>query len=203
MRHRTIAPAVIWSVAIAVIVGLGVGWWSIVRPPRDGGSTAMSVTIGGPFSLVDQERRPFTEKDLVGRPTAMFFGYTFCPDVCPTTLLEASQWLAALGADAERFRVVFVTVDPERDTPEKLGEFAASFDPQIVALSGPRPEIDRVVRAYRVYARKVDGKDGVYTMDHTAAVYLLDRAGRFSGMIEFQEETAKALAKIRALIAAP
>ncbi|TBW34499.1 SCO family protein [Siculibacillus lacustris] len=193
--------AVVWAAIVVLIVGLAVRYAVRDTIPPDQVPAMRPVSgIGGPFAMVDQQGRPFTEADLKGRATAMFFGYTYCPDVCPTTLLEASQWMAQLGADAERFRVVFVTVDPERDTPAKLAEYLGSFDPRFVGLSGDRAATDKILAAYRVFARKVEGKDGDYTMDHTAATYLLDAEGRFVGVINFQEPTDKALAKIRNLI---
>ena len=177
---------------------------------RDDGRVATSTDrlelkpiagMGGPFSLVDQHGAPFTEKSLEGKPTLLFFGYTFCPDVCPTTLLEVGLWMQQLGVDADQLRVVFITVDPERDTPEKLSAYLASFDPRFVGLSGPRAEIDKAIKAWRVYARKVEGKGGDYTMDHTAAVYMLDRQGRFVGLIKFQEEQKKVIPVLRRLLA--
>jgi protein SCO1/2 len=193
---------VLWVLIAAIAGGLGAWVWLREAPaPRAETALLKPVAgIGGAFQLVDQKRRPFTEKDLQGKPTALFFGYTFCPDVCPTTLLEASTWAKQLGGDADKLRVVFVTVDPERDTPEKLAEYLASFDEHFVGLSGSREETERVLKAYRVFARKVEGKDGDYTMDHTAAVYLLDAQGRFVGVINFQEPTDKAMIKIRRLL---
>jgi len=194
----------LWLLVAVVVIGLGV--FVALREERPAANQSASSElhpvggIGGPFSLIDQHGKPFTERSLVGRPTLLFFGYTFCPDVCPTTLLEASSWMQTLGPEADRLQVVFVTVDPERDTPEKLSTYLSSFDPRFIGLSGPRVEIDKAIKAWRVYARKVDGKNGDYTMDHTAAVYLLDPQGRFVGLIKFQEETAKALSLIRALL---
>jgi len=196
----------LWILVAVVVLGLGVfvalREGRAPQPQSQAESTALKpVTgIGGDFALVDQTGAPFTQAGLLGHPTLLFFGYTFCPDVCPTTLLEAEGWMKELGADADRLKVVFVTVDPERDTPAKLKDYLASFDPRFVGLSGPREEIDRILKAYRVYARKVDGQGGDYTMDHTAAVYMLDPQARFVGIINFQEETAKAMTKIRRLL---
>ena len=193
---------VLWVLIVAIAGGLGT--YVVLRDeaPRrvEAGSLKPVSGIGGPFALVDQKRRPFTEKALEGRPTAMFFGYTFCPDVCPTTLLEATSWMKELGADADRLRILFVSVDPNRDTPEKLDAYLASFDERFIGLSGSREETDRIVKAYRVFARKVDGKGGDYTMDHTASIYLLDAQARFVGVINFQEPTDKAVAKLRQLL---
>ena len=194
---------VLWVLILAIAGGLGAYVWLRDAPSQKAeGALLKPVSgIGGPFALLDQKRRPFTEKELEGKPTALFFGYTFCPDVCPTTLLEATTWMKALGAESDRLRIVFVSVDPERDTPEKLDPYLASFDDRFVGLSGSREETDRIVKAYRVFARKVEGKGGDYTMDHTAAVYLLDAQARFVGVINFQEPTDKAMVKIRQLLA--
>jgi protein SCO1/2 len=134
--------------------------------------------IGGPFQLVAQDGRTFTDKDLKGEPTLMFFGYTHCPDVCPTTLFDMSETFKKLGTDA-KIRGVFVTVDPERDTPAVMKDYLSNFDPRIIGLSGDKSAVDVAIKDYRVYARKVPTENGEYTMDHTALVYLLDKQGRF------------------------
>ena len=195
--------AVLWGLVVVMVIGIGT--WVAVRdpaPPKPADAAALKPVagIGGAFDLVDQTGKPFTQADLVGHPNLVFFGYTFCPDVCPTTLLEAEGWMKALEADADRLHVIFVTVDPERDTPEKLKDYLSSFDPRFIGLSGPRDKIDAMLKAYRVFARKVEGKGGDYTMDHTAAVYMIDPQGRFVGIINFQEDTAKAMTKIRRLM---
>ena len=119
-----------------------------------------------------------TDADLRGAPFLVFFGYTHCPDVCPTTLFQLSEVLRALGADA-KIKALFVTVDPERDTPELMKDYASSFDPRIIGLSGDRAAIDKVMAEYRVYARKAPGEGKEYTMDHSAVIYLMDRDGKF------------------------
>jgi protein SCO1/2 len=163
---------------------------AVVFMPRDGQQAAAAV--GGPFSLVDQDGKAFTEKDLLGKPSLVFFGFTHCPDVCPTTLYEITQVYQQLGAKGDKVRAVFVTVDPERDTPDLLKTYLSSFDPHIVGLSGPRPSIDGIMKAYRVFARKVPGENGNYTMDHTALVYLMDAKGRFVGAFNLQKSPAEA-----------
>lgn len=155
--------------------------------------------IGGAFSLVDTEGRRVSDADLKGKPAAMFFGFTHCPDVCPTTLVEASGWLKALGPDAEKLRVVFVSVDPERDTPELLKAYLSSFDARITGLTGTVAEVDAIKKAYRVFARKVP-QGATYTVDHSASVYLMDADGRFTGTIAWQEAPESALAKLRRLV---
>ena len=161
---------------------------------------SVSASIGGPFSLTDQHGATVTEASLKGHPSAMFFGYTFCPDVCPTTLYEATTWLEALGADGDKLKVYFVTVDPERDTEKALADYLSAFDSRIVGLTGTRAEIDRILKAYRVFSRKVPRDDGSYLMDHTAAVYLLDADGRFTGVIDYQEKPETAMAKLTGLV---
>ena len=138
-----------------------------------------AANIGGQFRLIDQNGKPITDQDLKGRPFLVFFGFTHCPDVCPTALFEVSEILRKLGPDANRTRALFVTVDPERDTPEKLKDYLSSFDPRVVGVTGDTAAITAMEKAYRVYAKKVPLEGGNYTMDHTAIVYLMDKTGRF------------------------
>jgi protein SCO1/2 len=156
--------------------------------------------IGGAFSLTDQSGAPFSNGDLLGKPYAIFFGYTHCPDVCPTTLFELSRALAKLGPDAERLRVVFVTVDPARDTPDFLKEYLTAFDRRIVALTGSDKEIAEAAKTFRIFYQKVAAEDGDYTMDHSASVILMDAAGSFVGTISYGEDSEKMLAKLRRLL---
>ena len=137
------------------------------------------ASVGGPFHLEDQSGKPFTDQDLKGRPFLVFFGFTHCPDICPTTLFDMSQVLRQLGPDADRTGAVFITVDPERDTPAVMKDYLSSFDPHLRGLTGDQASIDAAIKAYRVYAKKVPLKDGDYTMDHTAMVYLMDKNGQF------------------------
>ena len=126
------------------------------------------AAIGGPFSLTDQNGRTVTDRDLKGHPFLVFFGFTHCPDVCPTTLFEVSEILQALGPDADRVAALFITVDPERDTVSVLKDYLSSFDPHLSALTGDPAAIAAVAKAYRVYYKKVPLAEGGYTMDHTA-----------------------------------
>jgi protein SCO1 len=125
--------------------------------------------IGGPFQLIDQDGRTVSDRDLAGRPFLVFFGFTHCPEICPTTLFEVSEVLRALGPDADKVQALFVTVDPERDTPDKLKDYLSSFDPHLRGLTGDPAAVAAVTKAYRVYVRKVPQDNG-YTMDHTAIV---------------------------------
>ena len=134
--------------------------------------------IGGHFQLIDQNGRAVTEDDFKGRPTLMFFGYTHCPDVCPTTLFEISEILRKLKAGGKAGGV-FVSVDPERDTPAVMKDYLSSFDDRIIGVTGDRASVDVILKEYRVYARKVPGTGDDYTMDHSALVYLMDKQMRF------------------------
>ncbi len=137
------------------------------------------AAIGGPLSLEDQNGKPFTDAQMKGRPFLVFFGFTHCPDICPTTLFDMSQMMQALGPDAGRVGAVFITVDPDRDTPQVLKDYLSNFDPHLRGLTGSQAQIDAAIKEYRVYAKKVPLENGDYTMDHTAIVYLMDKDGRF------------------------
>ena len=155
------------------------------------------AAIGGPFRLIDQNGQVVTEQDMKGRPFLVFFGFTHCPDVCPTALFEVSQILRALGPDADRARALFITVDPERDIPPVLKSYLSSFDPRLTGLTGDPAAVAAVAKAYRVYVKKVPLDDGGYTMDHTAIVYLMDKDGRFVSPFSLKRTTEAAAAELR------
>jgi len=157
----------------------------------------MSSAIGGPFRLVDQNSKPITEQDLKGHPFLVFFGFTHCPDVCPTTLFEVSEILGKLGPDAKNIRALFITVDPERDTPAVLNVYLSSFDPRVIGVTGDSAAIASVEKAYRVYAKKVPLDGGGYTMDHTAIVYLMDKDGRFVAPFNMKRRPEEAAADLK------
>jgi protein SCO1/2 len=164
---------------------------------RDPVPSAGASVIGGPFSLVDQNGRTVTDQDLRGRPFLVFFGFTHCPDVCPTTLFEISEVLGKLGTDAAKVSALFVTVDPERDTPAEMKDYLASFDPHLVGLTGDPSAIAAVAKEYRVYVKKVPLDHGEYTMDHTALVYLMGKDGRFVAPFNLKRSTDDAAADLR------
>ena len=155
------------------------------------------AAIGGPFKLTDQTGKQVTDQDLKGRPFLVFFGFTHCPDVCPTTLFEVSEILRTLGPDADRMRALFITVDPERDTPAVMKDYLSSFDPHLRGATGDRPSIDAVEKAYRVYAKKVPTNNGDYNMDHTALVYLMDKQGRFVAPFNLKRRPEEAAADLK------
>ena len=193
---------VLWglvALAFAGLAGFAATQWLL---DRGGAPSAGAVRIGGPFSLVGTDGETVTSEDFGGRARAMFFGFTHCPDVCPTTLFEAAAWLEALGPDAERIAMIFVTVDPERDTPEVMKSYVGAFDERIVGLTGDRPAIDAMLKDYRVYARKVPLDDGGYTMDHSASVLLFDGNGDFHSFISYGDSQDVALGKIRRVLGA-
>jgi protein SCO1/2 len=177
MMDRTAARPLVIVAAFAgsLVIGLLVMLWAL------GGarSIATPAAIGGPFQLTDQAGQTVTEKEMQGRPTLIFFGFTHCPDVCPTSLFEISEVLRAMGQDADRVNAYFISVDPERDTADAMKDYLSSFDPHLKGLTGPPEDLAKVISEYRVYAKKVPLKDGDYTMDHTALVYLMDRDGKF------------------------
>jgi len=156
-----------------------------------------SAAIGGPFHLVDQDAHAVTDQDFRGKPLLVFFGFTHCPDICPTSLAEMSDILRKLGPDADRMRALFITVDPERDTPAVLKDYLSSFEPQIRGLTGEPRDIASVEKGYRVIAKKIPLKDGEYTMDHTAYVYLMDKNGKFVSTFNLARRPEVSAAELR------
>jgi protein SCO1/2 len=160
-------------------------------------SVTQIATVGGPFSLTDQNGRTVTDRDLKGHPFLVFFGFTHCPDVCPTALFEVSEIMRALGPDADRVRALFVTVDPERDTTTTLKDYLSSFDPHLSALTGDPEAVAAMAKAYRVYYKKVPLSEGGYTMDHTAIVYLMNKDGKFVSPFNIKRPPEVAAADLR------
>src|SRR5437588_8162516 len=185
-----------------VILGTGAFLASTLRDtPRGAGRTALASAIGGPFQLVDQNGKTVTDADLKGKWSLVYFGFTHCPDACPTALNDIAIALDQLGLKREAVRAVFITVDPERDTPEVLKDYVASFDAPILALSGSPEEIARAAKAYRVYYAKHPEPGGDYSMDHSSVIYVMDPEGRFTASFTHQstpEEIADRLKKLLA-----
>jgi len=155
------------------------------------------AAVGGPFHLEDQNGQPVSDEDMKGRPFLVFFGFAHCPDVCPTTLFEMSEVMRHLGKDADRIGALFITVDPERDTPAALKDYLASFDPHLRGLTGDPAAVNAAIKAYRVYAKKIPLEGGDYTMDHTAVVYLMDKDGRFVAPFNLKRTPEAAAAELR------
>jgi cytochrome oxidase Cu insertion factor (SCO1/SenC/PrrC family) len=189
---------------IALLAGLG--WGALWLTHRGGEASAPSsaalalpegVTVGGPFHLVDAQGHPVSDADLRGRWLLIYFGYTTCPDVCPTTLQTMVTALDKLGPAGKNVVPVFITIDPERDTPDVMGRYAAEIDPRILALSGSPEEIAQVAKAYHVYYAKVPGKQGEpYTMDHSAFIYLVGPDGRLAALFGPQSSADEIAAAI-------
>ncbi|MGD0641082.1 MAG: SCO family protein [Roseiarcus sp.] len=176
---------------IAVIALIGIGIWIAATPAR-----SPTALVGGPFKLETANGKTLTDADMKGHAFLVYFGYTHCPDVCPTTLAEISDVLRRMPD--KPIRVLFVTVDPERDTPASMADYVSSFDSRIVGLSGSPEQVAAIEKAYRVYARKGPAQaNGDYSMDHSSVVYLMDANGAFVEALDMQrppEETAKELA---------
>lgn len=189
----------LWLLAgIAGLVGLGV-LYDPGRPP--GPPSDMAHAFGGPFTLTAPDGSTVTEKSLAGKPYAIFFGFTRCPDVCPTSLARMARLRKQLGPDGMKFAIVFVSVDPGHDKPADLGNYVTLFGTPILGLTGSDARIEQIKKGYGVYSAKVPQPGGDYTIDHTAAIYLMTAGGAFAGTIDHQESDQTALAKLRRLIA--
>ena len=192
---RTVARplVIVTAFATSLLLGLLIMLWAL------GGVRGVPVpaAIGGPFQLTDQSGTTVTDKSLQGRPSLIFFGFTHCPDVCPTSLFEISEVLRAMGKDADRVNAYFVSVDPERDSKEAMKDYLSSFDPHLKGLTGDPEAIAKMLTAYRVYAKKVPLKDGDYTMDHTALTYLMDRDGKFVAPFNLSRPPEEAAADLK------
>src|SRR5229473_7528797 len=185
-------------VLAAFLAGLGTLFaiLLLVVRPETAAMAPSAAAIGGPFRLIDQDGRAVSERDFAGEPYLVFFGFTHCPDVCPTTLMEVSDVLDKLGGDA-RIGALFITVDPERDTPAELKEYLSSFNPRFKGLTGDSAAIAQVAKSYRVYLKKVPLDNGDYTMDHTALVYLMDKNGKFIAPFNLKRRPEDAAADLR------
>jgi protein SCO1/2 len=191
---RTTRPlVVIGAFAGSLVVGLVLMLWVM------GGlkHATAPAAIGGPFQLTDQAGQPVTEKSMQGHPSLIFFGFTHCPDVCPTTLFEISEVLRVMGKDADSVNAYYISVDPERDTAAAMKDYLSSFDPRLKGLTGNSEQIAKVLSEYRVYAKKVPLKDGDYTMDHTALIYLMDRDGKFVSPFNLNRKPEEAASDLK------
>jgi len=199
MRPRTIGLLAGGILAIAVSFA---GFTALVntRQAPTGQNGTRVAAIGGPFQLTRSDGRRVTEADFRGKPTAIFFGFTFCPEVCPTTLYELSGLIKDLGPDADKMNFAFVSVDWGRDGPKELASYTSAFDSRIQGLSGTEAEIETVTKAYRVYYKRVPVEGGDYTIDHTASVYLMDKDGQFVGTLAYGEARSTMLEKLKRLV---
>jgi protein SCO1/2 len=195
---RFVLPAVL----LGGLVFLGGGVFLSLEhrdTPRGAAGTLLASAIGGPFRLVDQNGKTVTDADLKGKWSLVYFGYTHCPDACPTALNDIAIALDELGPQRNAVRPVFVTVDPERDTPAVLKSYVTAFDAPILALSGTPEEIAQAAKGYRVYYAKHPEAGGDYSMDHSSVIYVMDPEGRFTASFTQEnspEEIAERLKKL-------
>jgi protein SCO1/2 len=163
--------------------------------------STQSLALGqGDYQLVATTGEAFTRDSLKGRPSMVFFGFTHCPEVCPTSLAEMASWYEALGEEAANLQAFFVTVDPERDTADIVGDYVG-WTGRVTGVTGTPEEVTKATSSWAVYAEKVPLEGGDYTMDHTASVFLVNAAGEFEGTIAYRENSDTALAKLRRLLA--
>ena len=185
----------------AIGVTLFVGWWRVEGPgATPPGPSLPAALTTMQFQLIDHDGDTVGPDALIGRPSMVFFGFTYCPDICPTTLSDISGWLDALGEDAKDIDTIFITVDPERDTVEAMAEYVGHFDPSIRGWTGSPDEIMRAAKGFRVKFVKVATGGGDYTMNHTASVFLYDASGSFAGTIDYHEPEEFAVPKLRRLM---
>ncbi|GAA0588533.1 SCO family protein [Caenispirillum bisanense] len=201
--------AIVAALAVVVVVGLGPRLAHWVGFPTGGASadgtttgSTSAVAIGGPFTLVDGDGRTVTEQDFRGKWMVIYFGYTYCPDVCPTGLSSIGQAVDMLP-EAQQDKVVplFISVDPERDTPEVVGDYVGHFHPRMVGLTGSEEQVAAVAKEYKVYYKKVQDGDGPYLMDHSAIAYVMGPDGQFVRHFSHgvpPEDMAKALGELLA-----
>lgn len=197
MRRRKLLA---WGGAGIGALGLTLfaGWWRVDGPgaPAPIGQRPMALS-NMDFQLTDHEGNEVGPETLIGRPSMVFFGFTYCPDVCPTTLADISGWLDELDEEAARMNVIFITVDPERDTVDAMAEYVGYFHPAIRGWTGPQDQIARAAEGFRASFEKVPTEDGDYTMNHSASVFLFGSNGRFVTMIDYHEPREFAVPKIR------
>ncbi|MGU3575720.1 SCO family protein [Brucellaceae bacterium C25G] len=188
---KKIFPLLIIAVVAAIV---GVGGYTYFQDKQAAGQP-----FGGPLDLIAMDGSKFTEVNLREKPAVIFFGFTHCPDVCPTTLYELDGWFKQMGPEADKINAYFITVDPERDTQEIMQTYVSNVSDKITGITGTPEKIADAVKSYHIYAKKVPGEDGNYTMDHTASLFLLDKGGMFRGTIAYGENPDTALEKLKNL----
>lgn len=189
--------SVLWGIVLIAFLGLGYLvlqlQFPLGAPPK--------AQVGGPFDMVDQNGRPVSEKTYLGKSLAIFFGFTYCPDICPTTLSRLSRLLGKLPpSDADKIQVILVTVDPERDTPEALKAYLSAFDERFIGLTGTGQQLSQFAKSYRAYYEKVPDATGGYSMNHSSGVYLFDASGTFFSLLSSDADDEAAVAKLTELV---
>ena len=189
----------LWLVVGLVAVGVIMLIWR--QSEQQQTASAPLGTFGGPFTLTGTDGKPFASSRLDGRPAAIFFGFTHCPDVCPTTLARLTRLRRQLGQGDDAFSVVFISVDPERDTPAEVGNYMSLFNSPVIGLTGTPAQIEQVKKQFGIYSRKVEQPGGSYSVDHTASVILLDKNGQFVATLSPEEGDQVALEKLKRITA--
>lgn len=200
MPNLQLIRTITWIIVGVIAIGLMTATYMVQKNNTLTSSSMGKAAVGGPFSLISQTGQRIDNKILAGKPYLAFFGFTHCPDVCPTTLFELTEIMQDLGSDADKFNVLLITVDPERDSRETLAAYMTSFDSRIMALRGSREETDAVVKAFAAYAQKVPMDGGRYTMEHTAGVYVMDAKGEFSTLMRMDDTRDEKIRMIRRVI---
>ncbi|WLS01174.1 SCO family protein [Shinella sumterensis] len=180
-----IVRRVTWATITILAVVLAVLTWTL-QSDKDRLSQ-QSFPLNGPFSMETHTGETFNSTSLAGTAYLAFFGFTHCPDICPTTLFELTDMMKELGPAADNLKVLLISVDPERDSQELLSQYMTAFDPRFVALRGTRQQTDDVVKSFAAFAKKVPLDGGQYTMEHTAGVYVIDADGRFVRLLRMEE----------------
>jgi protein SCO1/2 len=191
----------LWVLVGLVAGGLVVVLWKEAEPEQSGFSQTPMAAIGGPFTLIASNGKPFSSSQLNGKPAAVFFGFTHCPDVCPTTIARLTKLRRELGKGDDALSVVFISVDPERDTPSEVDTYLKLYDSPVIGLTGTPAQIEQVKEQFGIYSRKVEQPGGSYSVDHTATVILLDPNGQFSSTLSPEENNQVALDKLRRITA--
>jgi protein SCO1/2 len=195
MRLRLVLWALVGLVAIGVVALV----WQRSTQPQEASHTSIGA-IGGPFTLVGTDGKSFASSRLKGKPAAIFFGFTRCPDVCPTTLARLTKLRRQLPKGDEALSIVFVSVDPERDTPAEMANYLTMFDTPVIGLTGTPAQVEQAKKQFGIYSRKVEQSGSGYSVDHTAAVILLDRNGQFVATISPEEADQVALDKLKRIL---
>jgi len=191
---------ILWGLVLVAAAALAFLLTSPAQLPAPRETELPLASIGGPFTLVGADGRTFSSAKLAGKPFAIFFGFTHCPDVCPTTLARLAKLRRQLGKGDDSFAIVFVSVDPERDGPAEVGAYAKLFDTPVIGLTGSVAQIEQVKKQYAVFSAKAPQAGGDYSVDHTASVFLIDRAGKFVATLAPDENDAVALEKLKRIV---
>ena len=192
---------ILWALVAVALAAFAFLSFQPARTPAPQSEPMVMSSIGGPFTLVGSDGKPFSSAKLAGKPYAIFFGFTLCPDVCPMTLARMAKLRQELGGRNKAFEIIFVTVDPERDGPSEVGKYAELFDTPVIGLTGSPAQIEQVKKQFGIFSKKVPDRSGDYSVDHTSTVLLFDRNGKFIATIAPEEQNTAALAKLKRITA--